>query len=56
MANSEKISRFMNSVQKQDFSSAKNQFNAIMAEKIDSALENKKIDIATRMASSKSEE
>ena len=47
----ENVNKFIDSVKQQDYTTAKDEFQAAMAEKINSAFENKKIEIATQMAS-----
>ena len=47
---SKKVQDFVQQVNKQDFSAAKGSFESAMAEKINSAFENKKIEIASQMA------
>jgi hypothetical protein len=46
----ENVNKFIDSVQKQDYTTAKDEFQAAMAEKINSAFENKKIELASQMA------
>jgi hypothetical protein len=46
----ENVNKFINSVQQQDYTTAKDEFQAAMAEKINSAFENKKIELASQMA------
>ena len=48
----ENVNNFINSVQKQDYTTAKDEFQSAMADKINSAFENKKIEIAGQMSSS----
>jgi len=46
----ENVNKFIDSVQKQDYTAAKDEFQAAMAEKINSSFENKKIELASQMA------
>jgi len=46
----ENVNNFINSIQKQDYTTAKDEFQTAMAEKINSAFENKKIELASQMA------
>ena len=46
---SENVNNFINSVQTQDYTTAKDEFQSAMADKINSAFENKKIEIAAQM-------
>ena len=46
---SENVNNFINSVQTQDYTTAKDEFQSVMADKINSAFENKKIEIAAQM-------
>lgn len=46
----ENVNKFIDSVQKQDYTAAKDEFQTAMAEKINSAFENKKIELASQMA------
>jgi len=45
----ENVNKFIDSVKQQDYTTAKDEFQAAMAEKINSAFENKKIEIAAQM-------
>jgi len=47
----ENVKNFVQSVEKQDYTAAKDQFQAVMADKINSAFENKKIELAAQMSS-----
>jgi len=51
----ENVNNFINSVQKQDYTTAKDEFQSAMADKINSAFENKKIEIAGQMSSTTNE-
>ena len=46
----ENVNKFIDSVQKQDYTAAKDEFQTAMAEKINSSFENKKIELASQMA------
>lgn len=46
---SESVKNLINSVNKQDYTAAKSQFESLMAQKISDAFENKKIEIASQM-------
>jgi hypothetical protein len=46
----ENVNNFIDSVQKQDYTAAKDEFQTAMAEKINSAFENKKIELASQMS------
>ena len=46
---SEKVTNFVNSVKQQDYATAKSEFQTAMAERINSAFENKKIELAKNM-------
>ena len=48
----ENVKNFVQSVEKQDYTAAKDEFQAVMADKINSAFENKKIELAAKMSSS----
>ena len=45
----ENVNKFIDSVKQQDYTTAKDEFQAAMAEKINSSFENKKIEIAAQM-------
>jgi len=45
----ENVKNFIDSVKSQDYTSAKDQFQTVMADKINSAFENKKIELASQM-------
>jgi len=47
----ENVKNFVQSVEKQDYTAAKDQFQTVMADKINSAFENKKIELASQMSS-----
>ena len=47
----ENVKNFVQSVEKQDYTAAKDQFQTVMADKINSAFENKKIELAAQMSS-----
>lgn len=53
---SEKVSNLVNSIKHQDYAGAKSEFQAAMAERINSEFENKKIEIAKNMTESVIEE
>jgi len=46
----ENVNKFIDSVKQQDYTTAKDEFQAAMAEKINSTFENKKIELASQMA------
>jgi len=46
---SENVRNFINSVKQQDYTTAKNEFQASIAERVNSAFENKKIELAKNM-------
>jgi len=49
---SEKVTNFINSVKQQDYATAKSEFQTAMAERVSSAFENKKIELAKNMTES----
>jgi len=49
----ENVKNFVTSVEKQDYAAARTEFQNAMATKIDSAFENKKIELAQSMATDK---
>ena len=46
---SEKVTNFINSVKQQDYATAKSEFQTAMAERVNSAFENRKIELAKNM-------
>jgi len=46
---SEKVTNFINSVKQQDYATAKSEFQTAMAERVNSAFENRKIELAQNM-------
>ena len=46
---SENVKNFINSVKQQDYTTAKSEFQTVMADRINSAFENKKIELAKGM-------
>jgi len=46
---SERVTNFVNSVKQQDYATAKTEFQTAMAERVNSAFENKKIELAKNM-------
>ena len=47
----ENVKNFIDSVNSQDFANAKSEFQAAMAQKVNDAFENKKVEIASQMTS-----
>lgn len=49
---SENVNNFINAVNQQDYTTAKDHFQAAMAQKVNDSFENKKIEIAQSMVNS----